>query len=127
MQSPIPTNCTARLTLSNHFSHPSTTKDSKFYLTEYSRFVSDQTLAVAQMREMLAKLEHGWPLYNVLNVHNENLKRTYPNAVSSETVHGGDIPFLLGSQILGDLNFTKTDKEYRDRLVGAIVQFVKTG
>ncbi|KAI6170838.1 Carboxylic ester hydrolase [Aphelenchoides bicaudatus] len=102
-------------------------KDNNFYLNEYSRFISDQTLVVTQMRELLAKVRNGWPVYNLLNTHRENLNRNFPDAISSETVHGADISFLYGVPLLGDLNFTKTDREYRDHLIGAILEFVKSG
>jgi hypothetical protein len=45
----------------------------------------------------------------------------------SDTVHACDIPYLFGIPLLGDTNFTESDIQYRDKLVNAVVNFIKSG
>ncbi|KAI6171588.1 hypothetical protein M3Y97_01033400 [Aphelenchoides bicaudatus] len=104
-----------------------TSKDYRFYVTQYSHFLSDLIISATLMREVVAKTQSGWSVYTLLNRHRDDLNRNNPNVVSPETVHSSDNIFMFGFEFLGDLNFTRSDFEFRDLFVQAVVDFVKNG
>ncbi|KAI6190630.1 Carboxylic ester hydrolase [Aphelenchoides bicaudatus] len=103
------------------------TIDYKEALAQYSQFVSDILIVVPQMLEMRQRVQNDWPVFLILNSHNENIRRTFPNAESHETTHGFEYPYLFGWPFVGGTELTATDLQFRDHLVGAVVNFVKYG
>ncbi|KAI6188941.1 COesterase domain-containing protein [Aphelenchoides besseyi] len=97
------------------------------YVQVYGQFLSDVEIVVSQLLEFKKKTQLGWPIYHVLTVYNENLKRNYKHLNSDESTHACEFPFLFGVNFLGDTNFTSSDRKFRDALVDSIVQFTLHG
>ncbi|KAI6229592.1 COesterase domain-containing protein [Aphelenchoides besseyi] len=97
------------------------------YVQLYGQFLSDVEIVVSQLLEFQKKAELGWPIYHLLTVYTENLKRNYKHLNSDESTHACEFPFLFGVNFLGDTNFTLSDRKFRDALVDAIVQFTIHG
>lgn len=100
--------------------------DRFFFLDIHAKVLGDIMFVIPQLLSIRHKTEAGWPIYVIKNVYNQMLERQLSHIEVKTTTHGYEYGFLFGETFLGKVNFTEEDLKFRDLLVNAIVQFVKT-
>lgn len=99
-------------------------EDNRYYLNRYAKLIGDILFVVPQLREMRYKAEAGWPVYMLKNVHRKPLKMCgRKGKVFDETTHEQEYGPLFGLTHFDE--FTEEDKQHKQMLLAAIVNFVK--
>ncbi|CAJ0927932.1 unnamed protein product, partial [Mesorhabditis belari] len=98
--------------------------DARFWVERYVETYSDWLMNVPVLREAVAKLQAGSPVYAFLmDYDNPN---TWPiNNPAQGSTHTSEFPYTFG--MMADFNYTQDDLIVEKYIQDAFVQFLKTG